>query len=81
MFCVGLFLGEFRYLSVVGEIIQGRYFLPVACGLASIVIHEGKYLRWLYICSLVVMNAALLVASFERYCGYDLTVLRCMLPF
>lgn len=70
-FFLALLAGEFRTLSTVGFLIQGRYLLAVALGVSMVVAHPLRWLRNAVLLWLVVMNVAFVPRTVERYYSGD----------
>lgn len=67
LFAAVTFAGEYRYLPVAGYTFQGRYLLPVAMGLGSVMWHEAALLRRLLLASIIVINVLLAHETAKRY--------------
>ena len=81
LYCLGVIAGEFYYLSSVGYVIQGRYFIPAALGFASITLHPVHGLRRLSYTLLLLMNGAAVWETVIRYYDGSWRLLLQALPF
>lgn len=78
IYCAGLVGGEFHYLAKAGYTLQGRYFLPVALGLSTFLIHRFLPAIYLFMGYILIFNAAMIVETLYRYFALDMSV---FLPF
>lgn len=60
---------EYYNASRVGLVLQGRYFLPGILGMAMLLVHRFKSLRWIFIIYLAYINVHLLDKTLLRYYG------------
>ncbi|MCC6932653.1 MAG: DUF2142 domain-containing protein [Deltaproteobacteria bacterium] len=64
-----LYLMEIYYVKIVGFLLQGRYFLPAVLGVAVLLLHDRRWLRYVTMFMLFAFHVYLLEATVERY--YD----------
>jgi hypothetical protein len=70
--------GEFHYLAKAGYTLQGRYFLPVALGLSTFLVHRFLPAIYLFMGYILIFNAAMIIETLYRYFVLDISV---FLPF
>jgi hypothetical protein len=74
-------VGGFINLSVAGYMLQGRYFLPVAIGLAPLVMQDTRWRRFALPAFVLLLNLLLMRETVGRYYGGDWSLLWLSLPF
>jgi hypothetical protein len=80
-FLASTLAGGFINLSVAGYMLQGRYFLPVAIGLAPLVMQETRWKRFALPAFVLLINLLLMRETVWRYYGGDWSLLWLSLPF
>lgn len=78
IYCAGLIGGEYHYLAKSGYTLQGRYFLPVALGLSTFLVHRCLPAIYLFMGYLLIFNAAMIIETLYRYFALNIAV---FLPF
>jgi ABC-type multidrug transport system fused ATPase/permease subunit len=78
IYCAGLIGGEFHYLTKAGYTLQGRYFLPVALGLSTFLVHRCLPAIYLFMGYILIFNAAMIIETLYRYFALNISV---FLPF
>jgi hypothetical protein len=81
LYAAALVAAEFVNVPRWGYAIQGRYFLPVALGVAVLVCHPAAWLRRAFVAFLVVFQLLCLQLTVDRYYAGDWSLVRRALPF
>jgi hypothetical protein len=81
VFLASMVVGGFLNLRVAGYMLQGRYFLPVAIGLAPLVMQDTRWQRWTLPAAVALLNVALMWETVWRYYGGDWSLLWLSFPF
>jgi hypothetical protein len=81
LYAGALVAAEFAKVPRWGYAIQGRYFLPVALGVAVLVCHPVAWLRRAFVAFLVVFQLLCLQLTVDRYYGGDWSLAWRALPF
>jgi hypothetical protein len=81
LYAAALVAAEFVNVPRWGYAIQGRYFLPVALGVALLVCHPAQWLRRAFVAFLIVFQVYCLQLTVDRYYAGDWSLVRRALPF
>ena len=81
LYAAALVAAEFVTVPRWGYLIQGRYFLPVALGLAVLVCHPATWLRRAFVACVVLFHLYALQLTVDRYYAGDWSLVRRALPF
>jgi hypothetical protein len=73
--------GEFFYLPTAGYFLQGRHLLPAALGLAGLMWHRVRPIRFAFLALLIVMNVILVHLTVMRYYTRGWSAVIPSLPF
>jgi hypothetical protein len=81
LYAAALVAAEFVNVPRWGYAIQGRYFLPVALGVAVLVCHPARWLRRAFVAWVVLFHLSALQLTVDRYYAGDWSLVRRALPF
>jgi hypothetical protein len=73
--------GEFFYLPTAGYFLQGRHLLPASLGLAGLMWHRVRPVRYAFLAVLIAMNVLLLHQTVMRYYTRGWAAVVSALPF
>ena len=73
--------GEFFYLPTAGYFLQGRHLLPASLGLAGLMWHRVRPVKFAFLAVLIAMNVLLLHQTVMRYYTRGWTAVVSALPF